>query len=194
MAKTKGVMAGTARPSFDTDSSGHDSDAGDTMLDMSDTEMGSSDYDTDFSAQDLPVSQPRSATKPARVRSPSKSPKVPSLKLKIKLPPQPDRLKPSTPATAPPASMMSSSKSSKKRRRSSIGDADLSSSKPLSKKIRESLALNTPKLSPSTKMVGDKIRFANVRPSLNNPSGPGGTENEKLYCICRAPHDEVRIF
>ena len=191
-AKTKGVMAGTARPSFDTDSSGHglSDDDDDATKDeavtenISETEISSSDYDTDFSAEDLPVQQQqqqvRSATK-ARVKSPSKSPK-PALKLKIKLPPQPDRLRPSTPATAPAS--VSLNKSGKKRRRSSIGDSDIS--KPVSKKIRDNQTLNTVKNS--------NIRFANIRQnSLNLPSTKPAapTENAKLYCICRAPHDEV---
>merc|ERR1711971_1153027 len=99
-AKAQGVMAGTARPSFDTDSSGHEMSDSDEVkvaantVELSETEMSSSDFDTDFSADDQGTVEPKTAAKP-KVQSPSKSPK-PTLKLKIKLPPQPDRLKPLT--------------------------------------------------------------------------------------------------
>jgi len=154
---------------------------------LSETEISSSDFDTDFSADDLPTVQPKSPQKTAKVRSPSKSPK-PALKLKIKLPPQPDRLKPSTPVMSP---ISTSSKSSKKRRRSSTGIGGDEFSKPMSKKMRESLALN----SSGTKILGgnkDKVLDDRIRMPKLGTIPPGlGTENEKLYCLCRAPHDEV---
>jgi len=203
--KAKGVMAGTARPSFDTDSSGHcisDSDDGDDLIpdlktvELSETEISSSDFDTDFSADDLPTVQQVPVKSPPKPKSKPKSPQKsakPALKLKIKLPPQPDRLKPLTPVMSPASTpLTSSSKSSKKRKRASNGQAE-DDSKPMSKKLKQGLAgLNTPNKvmnGNKTKLDVPVQRVARLD-MLSVPPG-SGSENEKLYCICRAPHDEV---
>merc|ERR1719419_1894105 len=111
-AKAGGVVAGTARPSFDTDSFAHELSDSDldlrkrvesvkTLVDVpsnSDT-LGSSDLDTDFSAEEeLPLPPQPVAAK--TVKSPKANNKTtkqnickPALKLKIKLPPQPDKRK-----------------------------------------------------------------------------------------------------
>ena len=181
--KAKGVMAGTARPSFDTDSShGSESDGGEASLlntvEISDTEISTSDFDTDFSIEEVetariisqPLSLPSKPSAKSKIKSPTKSPK-PALKLKIKLPPQPDRLKPPTPALK--------TKASKKRKRSSLGLPE-DHSKPLSKKMRESLALNSSR----ARLSGsEEDHLQTIRPF---------TSPHKTYCFCKAPHDEVR--
>ena len=175
-AKTRGVMAGTARPSFDTDSSGHgmsDSDGGrparkaaaQQEVVLSDSEVGSSDLDTDWEVEEELPNNPAKFDKtvPAKVSKGSK----PSLKLKIKLPPQPQS-KPASPAISP-----SSPVKGKKRRLSEEGQLPPT---PLSKKLRESLALN-----PGGGVAGSPSAQAR----WNGTARPG------LYCYCQCPHDEV---
>ena len=185
-AKAQGVMAGTARPSFDTDSSGHgmsdeneDKVALANTVELSETEMSSSDFDTDFSAEDQTSVQPQpKTTAKQKVKSFSKSPK-PALKLKIKLPPQPDRLKPLT----------DSFKSGKKRKKSLLASDGIN--KPLGKRLRESISLNIPQKilgTPKDNVGEEKVRVAKVNTGF---PGLGGDNDRKLYCICRAPHDEV---
>ena len=94
------------------------------------------------------------------------------LKLKIKLPPQPDRLKPVTPVLK--------TKTSKKRKRSSLGLAE-DLSKPMSKKMRESLALNA-----------GGLRFSGSEEDRHTTNIRPFTSQNKTYCFCKAPHDEVR--
>ena len=182
--KAKGVMAGTARPSFDTDSShGSDSDGGAELsilktVEISDTEISTSDFDTDFSIEEVetpriisqPLTMPSKPSAKAKIKSPTKSPK-PALKLKIKLPPQPDRLKPPTPVVK--------TKSSKKRKRSSLGLLE-DSSKPMSKKMRESLALN-----------GGGLRLSGSEEDHSLKPFSSLASPKKTYCFCKAPHDEV---
>merc|ERR1711971_1110878 len=110
--------------------------------------MGSSDLETDFSAEEeLPVVQITSPPKVANarvvkgstgVKASSKAAaiqKQPALKLKIKLPPAPDKKK-----------EVKKTKVSKRRRSSGVGSGEGGSSEgkggPISKKMRESLALN----------------------------------------------------
>ena len=226
-AKTRGVMAGTARPSFDTDSSGHESDSDtvdrekDQRRDkdeqqppplLSDSEVGSSDLDTDFSAEEeVPAPPPPPAAKPTKatkssVKSPTRAVK-PTLKLKIKLPPQPERSKPSTPVVSPTLTQQSpvviptstnKVKVTKKRRRSSAGTSneERDSSRQLSKKMRESLALNSRVRHPTGSgsddggvVSGEEHREHEVQGVVARPGY--NSENEKLYCYCQCPHDEV---
>merc|ERR1719244_393978 len=105
--------------------------------------MGSSDLETDFSAEDEPavpviapnkVVSPKAAKVVTGVKASSKPPvpipKQPALKLKIKLPPAPDRKE------------TKRTKVSKRRRSSQGGEGSGDSRGPISKKMRESLALN----------------------------------------------------
>ena len=75
----------------------------------------------------------------------------------------------------------SDEKTSKKRKRSSLGLSE-DHSKPMSKKMRESLALNSSRarLSGSEE---DHHHLQTIRPF---------TSPHKTYCFCKAPHDEVR--
>lgn len=211
-------MAGTARPSFDTDSSEHgysDSDqerkrskvSVKTLVDVpsnSDT-LGSSDLDTDFSADEAPVipvvaskviKTPKTNSKSVTKQQSSK----PALKLKIKLPPQPDKRK-----VAPQQPVASTGERHKtvKRRRSSGGDEtsqdekdskdsrdskDYKDSRPISKKMRESLALNSRARLPTSGSDEEQEEGLEAEVTSTPPVPP---VNTKLYCYCQCPHDEV---
>jgi len=189
VAKTGGVTAGVARPSFDTDSSSHgDTDGENSNVDeeqnnediISDNEVRSSDLDTDFSADETPA--PPRDQKP---RPPVKTSK-PTLKLKIKLPPQ-------------QKDNRTSRSKSKKRRRSVIDSShDEKDAKPLSKKMRESLALNQRPASSEEEQYEDESyddaedennQQINVTDNQEPIDKLG--ENEKLYCYCQCPHDDI---
>merc|ERR1712025_459214 len=224
-AKARGVMAGTARPSFDTDSSGHETDSDNAdrekvqrssikeqqppQVVLSDSEVGSSDLDTDFSAEEevpAPIVTKQTKAPKSNVKSPTKAVK-PTLKLKIKLPPHPERSKPSTPVGSPTLpqqniTVMSTptnkTKVSKKRRRSSAGTSneERDGSRQLSKKMRESLALNSRVRHPTGSgseeggvVCGEDGREHEAHGVIARPGY--NSENEKLYCYCQCPHDEV---
>jgi len=216
VAKARGVVAGTARPSFETDSSGHESGSDREKIKIkepeppSDSEVDSSDFDTDFSAneeelikkvKEVPKSIGKVSSKPA-------------LKLKIKLPPLP--AKSATPdnksavseaksggseAKKSPASTPKARPRKKKRRRSNQGANNEDEARPLSKKMRESLALNQRAQSSSSGSDRDyddddedddneelREEFAVGR---GGPVPGYGEVNDKLYCYCQSPHDDV---
>ena len=184
VAKTAGVTAGTARPSFDTDSSSHgESDidlskgGGEEETVLSEDEVGSSDLDTDFSAdekeQRVKETKPKSAMKTNQAK--------PTLKLKIKLPPQQKE----------PKSSSKTSKS-KKRRRSSVElSHDEKDAKPLSKKMRESLALNQRPASSDEDQFEDSYDEDNFDGAENSAAAANAADSEKLYCYCQCPHDDI---
>ena len=186
VAKTAGVTAGTARPSFDTDSSSH----GESDIDLSkvhehaednisEDEVGSSDLDTDFSAEESSVPAPEIKTpKPV-----SKVVAKPTLKLKIKLPPKQKETKPAK------ISKRSKLLKSRKRRRSSFdASQDEKDAKPLSKKMRESLALNRRAVSSEEENYEESYSETEEDGVQTTGANP---ENEKLYCYCQCPHDEI---
>ena len=183
VAKTAGVTAGTARPSFDTDSSSHgesDIDLSKVDLgDISDDEIRSSDLDTDFSADEGKV------THEPPQRSTSKSASKPTLKLKIKLPP-PHKDRKATPKPS----------KSKKRRRSNYDiSQDEKDAKPLSKKMRESLALNQRPASSDEdqcdESYGDEEEEEGEVTTGQTELGAKSEESLKLYCYCQCPHDDI---
>ena len=210
VAKVGGVVAGTARPSFDTDSdSNSDSEherrsngrkrskadkTPTNLVDLpsnSDT-MGSSDLETDFSAEEEPVVQiPNPKVANAKVAKGStgvkassraaaaQTPKQPALKLKIKLPPAPDKKK-----------EVKRTKVSKRRRSSGVGSGEGSSEGkgPISKKMRESLALNmSARVVPSSGSEEENLDQQQIQQQPLLPAVPG----PKLFCYCQCPHDEV---
>ena len=77
-----------------------------------------------------------------------------------------------------------------KRRRSSgaegggSGDKD---ARPISKKMRESLALNSRAARPATSGSEEEAPEEVARPQVVPLPGT------KLYCYCQCPHDEVRL-
>ena len=218
VAKVGGVVAGTARPSFDTDSdSNSDSeherrsngrkrskaDKTPNLVDLpsnSDT-MGSSDLETDFSAEDEPVVQ-IAATKVAnakvakgsggvkassRAAAAQVTPKQPALKLKIKLPPAPDKKRGGD-------KEVKRTKVSKRRRSSGVGSGEGSGeskdgkSGPISKKMRESLALNmSARVRESSGSDEENVEQQQIQQQPLLPAVPG----PKLFCYCQCPHDEV---
>ena len=170
----------SARPSFETDSSGHESEKEEAVPD-SGTDVESSDLDTDFSADER-VGKEAAAT-PKTVGKTSK----PRLKLKIKLPPQPK---------AAAATAAATTKSTKRKRSttSSKGaeNAD-EESRPLSKKMRESLALNQRAHSSShsgSDRDNEDDEFGDGE-AREGGEGAGGGDNDRLYCVCQCPHDEI---
>ena len=214
VAKVGGVVAGTARPSFDTDSdSNSDSEherrsngrkrskaekTPSNLVDLpsnSDT-MGSSDLETDFSAEEEPVVQITSPTKVANARvvkgstgvkasgraTTAPTQKQPALKLKIKLPPAPDKKK-----------EVKKTKVSKRRRSSGVGSGEGGSSEgkggPISKKMRESLALNmSARVALSSGSEEENVeQQQQIQQQPLLPALPG----PKLFCYCQCPHDEV---
>ena len=182
VAKTAGVTAGTARPSFDTDSSSHGesdidlSKVNEDLENISEDEVGSSDLDTDFSAEEgskppPEIKTPKPAAKPAT---------KPTLKLKIKLPPQQKDPK--------PVKIPKPSKSKKRRRPSFDASQDEKDAKPLSKKMRESLALNRRAVSSEEENYDESYSEA----EYDGVQSTGvNQENEKLYCYCQCPHDDI---
>lgn len=214
VAKARGVVAGTARPSFETDSSGHESGSDREKLKIkepeppSDTDVDSSDFDTDFSAneeelikkvKEVPKSIGKVSSKPA-------------LKLKIKLPPLPAKtLTPDNKSAVPEdksasfetkkpaASTPKARPNKKKRRRSNQGANNEDEARPLSKKMRESLALNQRAQSSSSgsdrdydddEDEEDDNGNEEFREEFEPVAGYKG-ENDKLYCYCQSPHDDV---
>lgn len=152
--------------------------------------MGSSDLETDFSAEDEPavpviapakIASPKAAKVVAGVKASSKPPvpvpKQPALKLKIKLPPAPDKKE------------TKRTKVSKRRRSSQGGEGSGDSRGPISKKMRESLALNMSSRVPtsgSEEESGQHQQHQQIQqPVVPALAGP------KLFCYCQCPHDEV---
>ena len=213
VAKTGGVVAGTARPNLNTDtedSSSSDLDVGgrsaknataattDHPDAPSDEAIGSSDLDTDFTASGDEVARALSAG-PVRNRSGGagggrSAAAKPTLKLKIKLPPQPLK----APRQTPTARVY------KRRQRSSTGlshggvqaRGHHDDARPLSKKMRESLALNQPASSEDENGddnagydEDDDDEDAGYEETYGN--GSKTVDSEKLYCYCQCPHDEV---
>ena len=213
VAKVGGVVAGTARPSFDTDSDSNSDSEHErrsngrkrnkaektpNLVDLpsnSDT-MGSSDLETDFSAEEEPVVQ-ITTTKVANVKvakgstgvkassraAVSQTPKQPALKLKIKLPPAPDKKKGDK--------EVKRTKVSKRRRSSGVGSGEGSGESkegkgPISKKMRESLALNMSARVPTSGSEEENGEHQQIQQPLL-PALPG----PKLFCYCQCPHDEV---
>ena len=192
-AMAGGVMAGTARPSFDTDSSerGTDSETEQrrrkgsekALVDVpssSDT-LGSSDLETDFSAEEEPSIAPIKVVRPAKVgvkANKPTTPKQPTLKLKIKLPPQPDKRE---------VKGVKRQKTGKRRRSSGAegGGSGEKDARPISKKMRESLALNSRAARPATSGSEEDAPEEAARPQVVPLPGT------KLYCYCQCPHDEV---
>ena len=210
VAKVGGVVAGTARPSFDTDSdtnsdSEHErrnngrkkskAEKTTNLVDLpsnSDT-MGSSDLETDFSAEEEPLVQ-LTTNKVASIkvskgnpgvkassRAPLQTTKQPALKLKIKLPPAPDKKKGNK--------EVKRTKTSKRRRSSGGGEVSgeaKESKGPISKKMRESLALNMSARVPTSGSEEENVDQGQIQqPILSALPGP------KLFCYCQCPHDEV---
>jgi len=157
--------------------------------------MGSSDLETDFSAEEeLPVVQITSPPKVANarvvkgstgVKASSKAAaiqKQPALKLKIKLPPAPDKKK-----------EVKKTKVSKRRRSSGVGSGEGGSSEgkggPISKKMRESLALNmSARVALSSGSEEENVeQQQQIQQQPLLPALPG----PKLFCYCQCPHDEV---
>merc|ERR1711915_508045 len=178
VAKTAGVTAGTARPSFDTDSSSHnDSDneipkaSSDKESLGSDDEIRSSDLDTDFSADDTLMEDKDGKAKPSSGKTTSK----PTLKLKIKLPPN-----------------QKEGKTKKRKRRSSTGQSQDRDAKPLSKKMRESLALNQrPASSEEDQFEESNEEVEETTNEHGESNNPESSENVQLYCFCQCPHDDI---
>ena len=186
VAKTAGVTAGTARPSFDTESSNGDSDLdlskkGKNNLEdgLSEEEIRSSDLDTDFSADESTQVSKKEIKVPMKSSMKQTQPK-PTLKLKIKLPPK--QKEPEAKITV----------KSKKRRRKMSHSREEKDAKPLSKKMRESLALNQRPASSEEDPYGDSCDEEdgiNAGGTEVNPAG--NSEKEKLYCYCQCPHDDI---
>ena len=63
------------------------------------------------------------------------------------------------------------------------------------KKLKQSLTLNSPnKIVNKVKLPPAHVQRVAKVGSIGPGSGPVlGSENDKLYCICRAPHDEVVV-
>ena len=185
VAKYSGVTAGTARPSFDTDSSkGSDTeDESDSDDDTSCDDIASSDLDTDFSADESIV--PKSNSPKGKSKSPATKAK-PNIKLKIKLPPQKTK-------------DGKSRRSSKKKRKSTANEEG---GRLLSKKMRESLALNQRRVSSEEEeevetsgddKTGGEWAAGGVKQRDEGPkykNGGGNKEDTNLYCYCQCPHDE----
>ena len=182
VAKYSGVTAGTARPSFDTDSSkGSDTEDGsDSDDDTSCDDIATSDLDTDFSADESIV--PKSNSPKGKAKSSATKAK-PNIKLKIKLPPQKTK----------------DGKSRRKKKRKSTANEE--GGRPLSKKMRESLALNQRRASSEEedgetsdddKAGGDWAATAGSGKQRvdGTKHKNGNTEDTKLYCYCQCPHDE----
>jgi len=221
VAKTGGVVAGTARPNLntDSDSSSHsDLDVGGgktkatsiataeeqaaAAAALSDDAVGSSDLDTDFTA-----SGDEAAAKAVTVKAPAaaavrnrsgggggrSSATKPTLKLKIKLPPQQQQQQTPKPAKQPAAA-----RPYKRRRRSSTTGLLPEDARPLSKKMRESLALNEPASSEDDNGDEDEPYYDDDEeendPGCEESFGGEDGKNadaDKLYCYCQCPHDEV---
>jgi hypothetical protein len=201
------VVAGTARPSFDTDSSEHgysDSDTDQrrrpkenqkTLVDVpsnSDT-LGSSDLETDFSAEEEPVvvrvKAPSKPPKPSfKALKPPANPKQPALKLKIKLPPPPEKKK--SLAIVGGGGEIKRHKVSKRRRSSVLeggASQDEKDGRIISKKMRESLALNARARLPTSGSDEEaEERTERAAAAVGPPLLP-----TKLYCYCQCPHDDV---
>ena len=203
--KAMGVVAGTARPSFDTDSSEHRSSDSEqehrrrkvpekaVPVDLpsnSDT-LGSSDLETDFSAEEEPVvvaSKIVKTPKTIAVKTPKPPPAAkPALKLKIKLPPQPERRK----SQGGEGHKVEKRHKVSKRRRSSTTETGSPEEKekekdgrPISKKMRESLALNARTRLPTSGSDEEAEEGTPKRPAV-------AVATAKLYCYCQCPHDEV---
>merc|ERR1719237_554495 len=158
--------------------------------------MGSSDLETDFSAEEEPVVQittPKIASakvvkgstgvKASSRAAVAQTPKQPALKLKIKLPPAPDKKKGDK--------EVKRTKVSKRRRSSGVGSGEVSgeakeSKGPISKKMRESLALNMSARVPTSGSEEENVDQGQIQqPILSALPGP------KLFCYCQCPHDEV---
>jgi len=177
VAKTAGVTAGTARPSFDTDSSSHNESDADRAISVSgeetlltDDEIRSSDLDTDFSADEVGQTLKEARFKPAAI---GKAANKPALKLKIKLPPN-----------------QKESKVRRRKRKFSLGLNQEREAKPLSKKMRESLALNQRPASSEE----DHFEESNEETEVGEPGVNAlqeSTEDVKLYCYCQCPHDDI---
>lgn len=215
------MTATAARPHFSS------SEAEDDDL-TSGGELASSDLDTDFSADENPKSTkraPKPTPKAAAFAETQKfnsidvvnnggddddddgmdiypPPFTPSLKLKIKLPQTP------TTPKAPPLNIKINSKaiSSKKRghkRKKSEKSKDKgrvpTSASFMSKKMRESLALNrASSSSDSSEEVSDyeAVTEAAKYPYNNGftitaGAASGAEADNKLYCVCQSPHDDV---
>ena len=215
-----GVTAGAARPHFSSSEDNEDSSDPET----SSNELASSDYDTDFEADEImapPRQSQRLSTRPSSTSASALSPpeedtseavKPKALKLKIKLPPKPV----AAARVKPPAqrSSMSASKSSTKvklkrlsldARRPPTTPKSPFAATPMSKKMRDSLALNKPASDSSSEgemeidlKDDDEVFEPPRRHSLAVPStqasvaATGAPEvPEKLYCYCQSPHDHV---
>jgi hypothetical protein len=209
VAKTGGVVAGTARPNLntDSDSSSHsDLDIGggksktatvpaadnQAAAGQSDDAVGSSDLDTDFTAsgdeaaKTVTVRAPVTAVRNRSGGGGRSSATKPTLKLKIKLPPQ----------KAPRPVKQPAARAYKRRRRSSTTGLALEDSRPLSKKMRESLALNEPASSEDDNGDEEEPFYDDGEDDLGYEETFGGEDSknmdaEKLYCYCQCPHDEV---
>merc|ERR1719278_1944164 len=155
--------------------------------------MGSSDLETDFSAEEEPLVQ-LTTNKVASIkvskgnpgvkassRAPLQTTKQPALKLKIKLPPAPDKKKGNK--------EVKRTKTSKRRRSSGGGEVSgeaKESKGPISKKMRESLALNMSAWVPTSGSEEENVDQGQIQqPILSALPGP------KLFCYCQCPHDEV---
>lgn len=190
VAKTAGVTAGVARPSFDTDSSSHAESDNDPAYaeeeEDSDDEVRSSDLDTDFSADEREAANKGSRETPQRAST--KTAAKPTLKLKIKLPAQKKPPKKAARNTAKQTK-------SKKRRRSSYDHSqDEKDARPLSKKMRESLALNQRPASSEEDLNEDSLNDDDDLYGGDNAADGGSSktaDNLKLYCYCQCPHDDI---
>ena len=211
---SQGVTAAAARPHFSS------SEGEDDELLTSGGELASSDLDTDFSADENPRPQEPELPMPLpKIKSPPilsmkpivnkkvnkkeskkrsrESPSLTSLKLKIKLP--------ASPALEPP--LKKAKTSSKKLKKDKKQASQPLAMDAMSKKMRESLALNRASSSSSSSGSSDEdseggleglkpltIAMKPVKQQvqpLATTNGLVATTDTKLYCVCQSPHDAV---
>ena len=212
---SQGVTATAARPHFSS-SEGEE----DEFL-TSGGELASSDLDTDFSADEnpqpkeeppapeipKPISTPKLPKKQEKKKSKKRSnsssqvqhSNIPSLKLKIKLP---------MASSEPPLKKAKTSKktSAKKVDKNRTSQQALASDA-MSKKMRESLALNKASSSSSSSSSDEDYSEGDLKPlkiaGLLPPQQPIPAQqqpilngllakpDDKLYCVCQSPHDAV---